>query len=209
MLARLTSLHQGFGGPPKLPSEGGSRHCGICPCRLGTPLTPLGEHSTRRSVECSNTHDPDCLVPAPGDRLPFSSCAPFRPAPAHGYAISRWVRERTEGAFTMEDAALYQALHRLEEKGVIEAEWGVSENNRRAKYYCAHNGRPAATAQRSVDSGSSTRPHCSKCSKSQHEVTTMRPWGIKRLFSFPSRTRDEVRADVDDEARVSPRDAHR
>ena len=55
--------------------------------------------------------------------------------PAHGYAISRWVRERTEGAFTMEDAALYQALHRLEEKGVIEAEWGVSENNRRAKYY--------------------------------------------------------------------------
>ena len=55
--------------------------------------------------------------------------------PAHGYAISRWVRERTEGAFTMEDAALYQALHRLEEKGLIEAKWGVSENNRRAKYY--------------------------------------------------------------------------
>ena len=55
--------------------------------------------------------------------------------PAHGYAISRWVRERTEGAFTVEDAALYQALHRLEEKGLIEAEWGVSENNRRAKYY--------------------------------------------------------------------------
>jgi PadR family transcriptional regulator PadR len=55
--------------------------------------------------------------------------------PAHGYAISRWVRDRTEGAFAMEDAALYQALHRLEEKRVIEAEWGVSENNRRAKYY--------------------------------------------------------------------------
>jgi PadR family transcriptional regulator PadR len=55
--------------------------------------------------------------------------------PAHGYAISRWVRERTGGTFTMEDAALYQALHRLEEKGLIEAEWGVSENNRRAKYY--------------------------------------------------------------------------
>jgi PadR family transcriptional regulator PadR len=55
--------------------------------------------------------------------------------PAHGYAISRWVRDRTEGAFTMEDAALYQALHRLEERGLIEAEWGMSENNRRAKYY--------------------------------------------------------------------------
>ena len=55
--------------------------------------------------------------------------------PAHGYAISWWVRDRTDGAFTMDDAALYQALHRLEQKGLIEAEWGVSENNRRAKYY--------------------------------------------------------------------------
>jgi PadR family transcriptional regulator, regulatory protein PadR len=55
--------------------------------------------------------------------------------PAHGYAISRWIRDRTEGALSMEDAALYQALHRLEAKGWIEAEWGISENNRRAKYY--------------------------------------------------------------------------
>lgn len=55
--------------------------------------------------------------------------------PAHGYAVSRWVRERTDGVLAMEDAALYQALHRLEAKGWIEAEWGVSENNRRAKYY--------------------------------------------------------------------------
>lgn len=56
-------------------------------------------------------------------------------APAHGYAVSRWVRERTDGVLSMEDAALYQALHRLEGKGWIEAEWGLSENNRRAKYY--------------------------------------------------------------------------
>ena len=55
--------------------------------------------------------------------------------PAHGYSISRWVRERTEGALEIEDAALYQALHRLEAKGAIDAEWGLSENNRRAKYY--------------------------------------------------------------------------
>lgn len=55
--------------------------------------------------------------------------------PAHGYAVSRWVRERTDGVFAMEDAALYQALHRLEAKGWIDAEWGASENNRRAKYY--------------------------------------------------------------------------
>jgi PadR family transcriptional regulator PadR len=57
------------------------------------------------------------------------------PAPAHGYAISRWVRERTDGVLAIDDAALYQALHRLEAREWIEADWGLSENNRRAKYY--------------------------------------------------------------------------
>jgi len=56
-------------------------------------------------------------------------------APAHGYAISRWVRDRTDGMLAMDDAALYQALHRLELKQFVTAEWGLSENNRRAKYY--------------------------------------------------------------------------
>ena len=54
---------------------------------------------------------------------------------AHGYAVSRWVRERTDGVLSMEDAALYQALHRLEARGWIASEWGASENNRRAKFY--------------------------------------------------------------------------
>jgi PadR family transcriptional regulator, regulatory protein PadR len=53
----------------------------------------------------------------------------------HGYTVSRFVRERTDGVLQMEDAALYQALHRLEDKGWIASEWGLSENNRRAKYY--------------------------------------------------------------------------
>jgi len=53
----------------------------------------------------------------------------------HGYAISRWVKERTGGVLGIEDAALYQALHRLQRRGWIESEWGLSENNRRAKYY--------------------------------------------------------------------------
>jgi PadR family transcriptional regulator PadR len=55
--------------------------------------------------------------------------------PAHGYAVSRWVHDRTEGAFVVEDAALYQALHRVEANGWVESEWGLSDNNRRAKYY--------------------------------------------------------------------------
>lgn len=59
----------------------------------------------------------------------------LQPGPAHGYAVSRWVRERTDGVLAIEDAALYQALHRLEGRGWIEAEWGLSDNNRKAKYY--------------------------------------------------------------------------
>ena len=55
--------------------------------------------------------------------------------PAHGYGVSRWIRQRTDDVLTVEDAALYQALHRLERRGWIESEWGLSENNRRAKYY--------------------------------------------------------------------------
>jgi PadR family transcriptional regulator PadR len=53
----------------------------------------------------------------------------------HGYAISQWIRERSSGALAVEDAALYQALHRLERKGWVEAEWGVSDTNRRVKIY--------------------------------------------------------------------------
>ena len=53
----------------------------------------------------------------------------------HGYGISRLIRERTNEVLLVEDAALYQALHRLERRGSVEAEWGVSDNNRRAKYY--------------------------------------------------------------------------
>ena len=56
-------------------------------------------------------------------------------APMHGYGISMWLRDRTNGDLVVEDAALYQALHRLERKGWVESEWGVSDSNRRAKFY--------------------------------------------------------------------------
>ncbi|MDQ3698462.1 MAG: PadR family transcriptional regulator [Gemmatimonadota bacterium] len=55
--------------------------------------------------------------------------------PMHGYGVSRWIRERTDGALGIDDAAMYQALHRLERRGWIESAWGLSENNRRAKFY--------------------------------------------------------------------------
>lgn len=53
----------------------------------------------------------------------------------HGYGISRFIEQRTQGTLEIEDAALYKALHRLEEMGAIESAWGVSDNNRRAKFY--------------------------------------------------------------------------
>jgi len=55
--------------------------------------------------------------------------------PMHGYAIATWLDGRSRGALAIDDAALYKALHRLEEQGAIGSEWGLSENNRRAKYY--------------------------------------------------------------------------
>ena len=55
--------------------------------------------------------------------------------PMHGYAASRWIRARSGEALLVEDAALYQALHRLERRGWVSSEWGLSETNRRAKYY--------------------------------------------------------------------------
>ena len=55
--------------------------------------------------------------------------------PMHGYAISNWLRERAAGTLAIDDAALYKCLHRLEEQGAVGSEWGLSENNRKAKYY--------------------------------------------------------------------------
>lgn len=56
-------------------------------------------------------------------------------APLHGYGIAKWVGAQTEGVLELEDAALYQALHRMESKGWIEAEWGRTETGRKARTY--------------------------------------------------------------------------
>jgi PadR family transcriptional regulator, regulatory protein PadR len=55
--------------------------------------------------------------------------------PIHGYGITKWIEQRTNDTLEIVDSALYKALHRLEDAGAIAAEWGVSDNNRRARYY--------------------------------------------------------------------------
>ena len=55
--------------------------------------------------------------------------------PRHGYAVARWIAETTDDALVVEEGALYTALHRLEKRGLVESEWGLSENSRRAKFY--------------------------------------------------------------------------
>lgn len=55
--------------------------------------------------------------------------------PKHGYGVAEWIHESSNDVLHVEEGALYPALHRLELRGLLSAEWGMSENNRRAKYY--------------------------------------------------------------------------
>jgi len=55
--------------------------------------------------------------------------------PMHGFGLSKWIEQGTRNELEIVDSALYKALHRLEDSGAITSEWGISDNNRRAKYY--------------------------------------------------------------------------
>jgi PadR family transcriptional regulator PadR len=55
--------------------------------------------------------------------------------PMHGFGVAKWVRQTTDHELQIEDSALYPALHRMEHRGWIAAEWGITDNNRRAKFY--------------------------------------------------------------------------
>lgn len=53
----------------------------------------------------------------------------------HGYAVAEWIRSTSDGTLDIEDGALYTALHRMQKRGWLSSEWGVSDSNRHAKYY--------------------------------------------------------------------------
>ena len=69
--------------------------------------------------------------------------------PMHGFEITRWIEDRSAQLFSVDDSALYQSLHRMEERGWIVAEWGITEHKRRARYYKMS---PAGRAQLRDDS---------------------------------------------------------
>lgn len=75
---------------------------------------------------------PLSLVPGTLDLLVLRTLAS---GAMHGYGIATHVHDLTGGELAIEDAALYQALHRLDRQGLVDAEWSPSENNRRARYY--------------------------------------------------------------------------
>jgi len=56
-------------------------------------------------------------------------------APMHGFEVTTWLEDRSGGALDVEDSALYQAFYRLEARNLVAADWGVTDNNRRARYY--------------------------------------------------------------------------
>lgn len=56
-------------------------------------------------------------------------------APMHGYEVVTWIEERSGNLLGFDDSAVYQSLYRMEKRGLLEADWGVTENNRRARYY--------------------------------------------------------------------------
>jgi PadR family transcriptional regulator len=79
-----------------------------------------------------NKKDPGELLQGTLDLLILKSLA--RGA-MHGYSVAEWIHESSQDVLRVEEGALYPALHRLELRGLLSAEWGTSENNRRAKYY--------------------------------------------------------------------------
>jgi PadR family transcriptional regulator, regulatory protein PadR len=56
-------------------------------------------------------------------------------SPMHGFEVTSWLERQAGGTLGLDDSAVYQALYRMEKRGLVEAEWGVSDKNRRARYY--------------------------------------------------------------------------
>ncbi len=90
--------------------------------------------------------------------------------PRHGYAVAEWIGQATGAALLVGEGTLYPALHRLERQGFVEADWGLSENNRSAKYY-----RLSKTGRRRLQAGSSAWHHFVEAASRALRATTPLP----------------------------------
>ena len=79
--------------------------------------------------------NPDAALPLLKGTLDLLVLKALSWGPLHGYGIATWLEDRSDGTLGIDDSALYQALQRMEGRGWLSAEWGTSENNRRARYY--------------------------------------------------------------------------
>ena len=94
-----------------------------------------------------NKKEPGDLLQGTLDLLILKSLAR---GPMHGYSVAEWIHESSQDVLRVEEGALYPALHRLEDQGLIASFWGTSENNRKAKYYrITPEGRRHLTQERS------------------------------------------------------------
>src|SRR5947208_772959 len=100
--------------------------------RIPAILTPDPEERTLMSLNEGSMSKPTDLVQGTVDLLILKTIAP---RPIHGWAIAQRIKQLSNEVLILNQNALYPALHRLEEQGWLKAEWGDSENNRRAKYY--------------------------------------------------------------------------
>jgi transcriptional regulator len=86
-------------------------------------------------VEAQREHMPEQSLDLPQGTLDLLILRTLVPGPNHGWAISERIHQVSNKVLQIQQGSLYPALHRLERRGWIKASWGVSENNRRAKYY--------------------------------------------------------------------------
>jgi len=91
--------------------------------------------SGKRSASASTSDSDPASASYLRDTLGLLILRALADEPRHGYAIMRWLEATSEEALRIDEGALYPALHRLEDRGWVRSEWGLSESNRRARYY--------------------------------------------------------------------------
>lgn len=81
------------------------------------------------------TEAPPAALPVVKGTLDLLALKALAWAPMHGFEVATWIEQRSRSTLQFDDSAVYQALYRMEKRGLVTADWGVTENNRRARYY--------------------------------------------------------------------------